>query len=322
MPRPPVTLALLFLLACARPVGHDPPAIPRADPVHQGLLAAGGRARPPRPPEPGERPVRSATPRRDQVSGRVALVIGIDRYRDAPDLTAAVADARLLADALVRLGFDEVRLLLDRRATRTAILRSVRHLARASDGEQPAVLFYAGHVRRTGGDPDGDGEELDEALLAADGRPVYDGELARALRPASGPLWLAYAGCYAGGFSDAARAGRVSTYAAPEHRLAYESPQLGQSFMVEFMVARALIGEGLLQVEEMYRYASNHMVGRDRRFRPVQDDRVPGSLVLGEPAPPPEQEQEPGTCLLPCRSGPITGRSVQFERMPASGGTR
>jgi hypothetical protein len=228
------------------------------------------------------------------------VVVGIDRYRHAPDLTAAVADARLLGHALERLGFDEVRLLLDRRATRGAILRSIRHLGRSSGTGEPAVLFFAGHVRRVGGDPDDDGEELDEALVAGDGRLVYDGEVARALHAASGPLWLAWAGCYAGGFSDAAGPGRVSTYASPEHRLAFESPDLGQSFMVEFMVARALMDQGILEVEEMFRYASNHMVGRYRRFRPLQDDRVPGPFVLGEPARAPEPSPAPGPCLLGC----------------------
>lgn len=287
MPRPPVLPALLLLVACGQAAGSGDPVLPRAG---SGELLTATRS-----PEP-----HSGRADEGLAPSRVAVVIGIDRYLHSPDLTAAVADARLLADALEHLGFDEVRLLLDRRATRAAILRSMRHLAGAGGRGEPGVLFFAGHIRHVDGDPDGDGEDQDEALLLSDGSLVYDGEVARALRRARGPLWLAYAGCYAAGFSDAAGPGRISTYAAAEHRLAYESPDLGQSFMVEFLVARALMDRGILEVEEMYRYASNSMVGRYRRFRPVQDDRVPGSLMLAEPAPPPEEEQATEPCLLGC----------------------
>jgi hypothetical protein len=191
------------------------------------------------------------------------------------------------------VGFDEVRVVLDEAATRPAIVRSLRWLAASSSRTEPAVLFFAGHVRRVAGD-DHDGEVLDEAMLAADGDLVLDGEVAEALRPARGPLWLAFAACYAAGFSDAAGPGRISTYASAEHRLAYESPDLEGSFMVEFMVRRALFGAGLVGVEEMHRYASNQMEGRYRRFRPLQDDRTRGPFVLGRGA---EADDEPPDAL-------------------------
>lgn len=253
---------------------------------------------PPAPPDAGE-PIRPpALPRIEPVRGRLAVVIGIDRYPTAPDLTAAVADARTVARALDRLGYDRVRVLLDERATRPAILSSLEWLA-TSGSREPGVLFFAGHVRRFDGDPDRDGEDRDEALLAADGAVVYDGEVARALEPTRRPLWLAYAACFAGGFSDAAGPGRVSTYASAEDRLAYESPELGRSFMVEYMVDRALLGAGIRGVEDMHRYASNQMEGRHRRYRPLQDDRVQGSLLLGEPEPAARPEGGPGLGCLP-----------------------
>ena len=303
MARPPALFALILLLACGHAgPGGEHSTLARGSGRTAGFLAAGGRAEPPAPPRAGQRIREPAGPRRAPVGGRMAVVVGIDRYRDARDLTAAVSDARLVAQALRHLGFEDVRLLAGHRATRTAILGAVRDLARADRGGQPGVFFFAGHVRQVDGDPDRDGEDLDEAMLTADGRLLYDGDLARALRTATGPLWLAYAGCFAGGFADAARAGRVSSYASPEHRLAYESPQLGNSFMVEFLVGRALLGRGIHEVEDMHAFASNQMRGRYRRFRPVHDDRVRGSLDLGEPAPPPAEEQgeEPVTCLLGC----------------------
>ena len=307
MRRLPFVLILLTLIGCgqivdrrseaARPAGGAAPDLVAASPVAPAMAPGAPpaaplpirirpSARPPAPPIPGAPAGGARLPRIDPVPGRVGLVIGIDRYPSAPDLTAAVADAELVDDALRRLGFDEVRLLTDGAATRSAILSSLRWLAASSTAGEPVALFYAGHVRRGSGD--GDRETVDEAMLAADGELVFDGEVAEALRPARGPMWLAYAACYAAGFSDAASRGRVSTYASAEDRLAFESPELGRSFMVEFMIRRGLFGAGLSGVEDMYRYASNQMEGRYRRFRPLQDDRFAGPLVLGGPAVPEE----------------------------------
>ena len=135
---------------------------------------------------------------------------------------------------------------------------------------------------------------------------MTDGELARALAPATGRLWLAWAGCFGAGFSDVAGPRRVSTYASAENALSYESPGLGHSFLAEYMVRRAALTVGRTSVEGMYRWAVKHMRGRIRRFRPLLDDRVPGDLVLAarrHREPPPSPRPEEGTCLplLGCR---------------------
>jgi hypothetical protein len=274
----------------------EPVAVLTPAPVVASAQVADHASVPPPPPVPGA-PANADPPAAiEAVPGRVAVVIGIDRYGSAPDLTAAVDDARTMEEALRHVGFEEVRVLLDARATRAAILRSIRWLAASSTRAEPAALFYAGHVRRTAGRADGDGEVLDEAMLAADGELVLDGEVADALRPAQGPLWLSYAACYAAGFDDASGPGRISTYASAEDRLAYESPDLDGSFMVEFMVRRALFGAGLLGVEEMHRYASNQMEGRYRRFRPLLDDRFRGPFLLGQPVEPGPGRPE-GLCV-------------------------
>ena len=230
-------------------------------------------------------PVLPADPR------RAAVVVGIDDYPGkGDDLVAAAADARLVRRALERVGFGEIVVLVNGRATRPAILWSARWLARRTGPGDLGAFFYAGHIRQVPGDPDGDGEDVDEALQGADGRLIFDGEMAGALSGATGPLWLAWAGCYAAGFSDAAAPGRVSSYASDENSLAYESAALGQSFMVEYLVRRALLRNGLTRVEAMHGYAWRHLRGEDRRFRPLLDDRLPGPLPL---APPPRPPQEP-----------------------------
>ncbi|HEX2031503.1 MAG TPA: hypothetical protein VHL78_08900, partial [Actinomycetota bacterium] len=217
------------------------------------------------------------------------------------------ADARLVRRALGRLGFGEIVVLVNGRATRAAILWSARWLARRTGPGGLGAFFYAGHIRQVAGDPDGDGEDVDEALQGADGRLILDGEVAAALSGARGPLWLAWAGCYAAGFSDAAAPGRVSSYASDENSLAYESTALGHSFMVEYLVRRALLGEGLTRVEAMHGYAWRHLRGEDRRFRPLLDDRLPGALRLAPPpqgppeGPPPDRAPQAQACLVVLR---------------------
>jgi hypothetical protein len=231
---------------------------------------------------------------------RVAVIIGIDDYpgKDS-DLVAAAADARTVRRLVTRLGFGQVVVLLNRDATRDAILWSARWLARRSRPGTVGMFFYAGHVRRVYGAADGDPEMVDEALLAADGELVPDGELAAALRPATGPLWLAWAGCYAAGFSDAATRGRVSSYASGEESLAWESPALGRSFMVEYVVERAMLGAGRTSVEAAHAYARRHMRHRPPRFRPLLDDRLQGPLDLVGPRSSSEGEGDDAqSCLV------------------------
>lgn len=77
-----------------------------------------------------------------------ALVIGINDYVDEriPDLQTAVGDARSVADILRRsYGFSDVRLLLDRQATDSAIIRALRRLATSSRGNDSVLIYYAGH---------------------------------------------------------------------------------------------------------------------------------------------------------------------------------
>ena len=238
-------------------------------------------------------------------STRLALVVGIDDYPGTRDLRAAQADARTVSRALQRLGFpaSSTRVLLGGEATAQRIVEGLRWLASGTRPGALGVFFYAGHVRKVGGDPDGDGEELDEALVGSDGGLVTDGTLAAALAPARGRMWLAYAGCYAEGFDDAEAPGRISTYASGEDSLAYESTALGHSFMVEYMIRRALPDAGAVSVEGLYRWASNQMEGREERFRPLQDDRVRDDLVIGAVAPapaPPAASPAPGPTARPC----------------------
>lgn len=73
-----------------------------------------------------------------------ATVVGIDDYAYQSDLDGAVNDARDLSAALRQRGAD-VQLLLDREATRSAIVRSIRsQMSKARRGDV-VVFTFAGH---------------------------------------------------------------------------------------------------------------------------------------------------------------------------------
>jgi hypothetical protein len=76
-----------------------------------------------------------------------ALVIGINDYQDKkiPALKTAVNDAGEFANLLqTRYGF-QVTLLLDRQATRQAIIDKMRDLASTASPDESVLIYYAGH---------------------------------------------------------------------------------------------------------------------------------------------------------------------------------
>src|SRR4051812_35963672 len=70
---------------------------------------------------------------------KVALVIGVGAYRNAPALPNPPNDARAMAAAPTRLGFD-TDLSLD--ADRPALEAAVRRFGAKSRGAEAAVIFY------------------------------------------------------------------------------------------------------------------------------------------------------------------------------------
>ncbi len=114
--------------------------------------------------------------------GRLALLVGIDRYpllEERFQLRSCVHDARLMAGVLEeRFGFaaEDVRLLLDKAATRDGILAGLADLRRRARPGHQLVFYYSGHgsrIRdREGDEPDG----WDETIVPHDGgRKPRDG---------------------------------------------------------------------------------------------------------------------------------------------------
>src|ERR1700753_612500 len=94
-------------------------------------------------------------------SGQVrALVIGIDAYRYVRPLKGATADARDIADVLLRMGVADLTTLIDDQAARAAVMRDIQGRADRSGPGDLVILSIAGHGAQEpehvkGSEPDG-----------------------------------------------------------------------------------------------------------------------------------------------------------------------
>lgn len=237
---------------------------------------------PPAPPSPP--PPRLVADRWEGVAptgGTWALVVGINDYPGSRhDLRSAVADADDVNTALATLGVpgDQRVVLRDGQANRATILAGLDWLVAHAGRDAVAVVFYAGHVRKLRAGV--------EALVAADGGIITDAELAQQLaRLEARRAWIGIAACYAGGFTEVAAPGRILTGAAPANSLAYENEAFGRSYMVEYMVRRAIIEHHAdRSVEAAFGFAEAEL-RRDYPNRlPVQFDWADGELDLRPPS--------------------------------------
>ncbi len=96
------------------------------------------------------------------------LTIGVDKYQHIGELDGAVNDARDIAAALRRVGAVEVVELLDGDASREAILREWRRLARTAKPGDTLVVSYAGHgAQQAEAVPESEIDGMDEFIALA-----------------------------------------------------------------------------------------------------------------------------------------------------------
>jgi WD40 repeat protein len=141
------------------------------------------------------------------------LAVGVSKYRDRSlDLDCAAADARLLADTLVKQCkggvFGDVRaaVLLDDKATGEAIRAAVRHLHTASDARVKAndlvIVFFAGHGAK---EPEKDQFYLLPHDAQVDGLAktgLSGKELADELKSLGSQVLLILDACHSAGFGE------------------------------------------------------------------------------------------------------------------------
>lgn len=109
-------------------------------------------------------------------AARQALLVGINDYRDWPDLSGAVNDVREFQQLL--RGF-EIVALTDDAATRDAILQSLDRLAMSAKRGDVIFFYYAGHGSRVRNSKTDEPDGFDETLVAVDSQHVRDKELRR-----------------------------------------------------------------------------------------------------------------------------------------------
>lgn len=208
-----------------------------------------------------------ASPAAPAPTERWVLIVGINDYAGGTlDTVGGVGDAQDFAAYAARAGVpsENVRVLTDRQATAQAIRDGLKWLGDMSTDSSFSVFHFSGHVKQVGGDPDRDGEVVDEMLWAADNRFIADGELAQWIKRIRGRSWTDIAGCEAAGFDDGISGPtRLFTSSSLEHEKSYEHPGWRNSIFTGLMVDQGMLqkradydGNARVSIQEAFRYAA------------------------------------------------------------------
>jgi hypothetical protein len=168
---------------------------------------------------------------------RYAIVVGISDYPGTgSDLDYADDDATAMYDALTTYGYApaNINLLTDMEASYDAIRDAVVDVKGKAETGDEVVFFFSGHGAKGQGDPDGDGEKVDEAIVSHNGYPdgefkyIWDGELREWFSDfATNRIIFIFDSCLSGGMTDLATPGRVINMATTENGTGYESDYWG-----------------------------------------------------------------------------------------------
>jgi len=242
-----------------------------------------------------------------------ALLIGINQYSGSTkDNIGSYQDAYNLRKYLLSLHWhaDHITLLGNSKATASMVIQSMRWLASKTNSSSTVVFYYAGHERPGHSTSDGDSESMDVGLWASDNRTVWDGTIGKELgKVRARHMWIGISSCRAGGFSDSGmvKSGRILTYSSPQSELSYEDPQAHTTVFGWYMINAAMQngagdanGDGVVTVEEAYKYARPQVISRTRnKQHPKIIDKLSGSMSLVAPVPPPPPSTQPKkTCTL------------------------
>jgi hypothetical protein len=246
---------------------------------------------------------------------RWVLIVGVNDYAGRThDTVGAVGDAQDLAAYAARAGVpsDHVRVLTDRAATAQAIRDGLRWLGDVSTDSSFSVFHFSGHVKQVGGDPDRDGEAVDEMLWGADNRFIADGELAQWIKRIRGRSWTDIAGCEAAGFDDGISGPtRLFTSSSLEHEKSYEHPEWRNSIFTGLMVDQGMLqkradfdGNARVSIQEAFRLAERDAprITAGQRTGPQHPLLAGGDgtdWYLSIPKPPPPKQER--TCFLVLR---------------------
>lgn len=148
------------------------------------------------------------------------LLVGVGAYKKGgpfTPLTGPPKDVAKMKNALTRLGYTNIVVLLDGKATKANIQKWMRRVAAKAGKNDPVIFYFSGHGSRVS-DPDGDEpkDNLDETLVPYDvgsnrESHLIDDEIAAWIRTVkSHKLTLIFDSCHSGG----AHKGMRAKYAA------------------------------------------------------------------------------------------------------------
>lgn len=103
---------------------------------------------------------------RKRTARKLALCIGINSYASQP-LSGCVNDSKRWADTLETLGF-KVKRIIDRDATRSAIVQNLRELITGAREGDELVFQYAGHGAQVEDDDGDEDDRFDEVFVPID----------------------------------------------------------------------------------------------------------------------------------------------------------
>jgi len=230
-------LAMVLLLILEAPIALATPEKDNSSPASNVELVKKVTLR--GKPVGGGKPVRQAATgvlgaSLDTGAKRYAIVVGISDYPGASsDLQYADDDAAAVYNALIEVYHYQshnIDLLTDMGASYNAIQNAINEVkGKARPGDE-VVFFFSGHGAKGQGDPDGDGEKVDEAIVSHDGSPdgnfiyIWDGDLKEWFSGFNtNRIIFIFDSCLSGGMTDLAASGRIINMATTEKGTGYES---------------------------------------------------------------------------------------------------
>lgn len=222
---------------------------------------------------------------------RWAVIIGIADYqgRDS-DLWHPDEDAKEMKSELIEFGYpsDNIKLLLNRRATAQAITDAIDWLiSNEKDGDE-VVFFYSGHgYRALDGEWDDDIEKdgYDEMIVSHDFYGLPDGWFRQKFAAVESTKFaLMFGSCHSGGMfdddDDLQGTGRVIASACKADQYGWDYLLLGNTLWGYYFVDEGLLDNNAFSVETAHEYAYPHVVAEQPDSQPQLYDNYPGHFEL------------------------------------------
>ncbi|HUU62409.1 MAG TPA: caspase family protein [Dehalococcoidia bacterium] len=277
-----IGIMLVFLLALAgtsaattQPMGGAFETTPKDLPVMKLPDDMSGGPTTPTGNPYGVPPGQDKKPKPDDGSeaNKWAVVIGISNYRAGDSLWNPANDAKEMKQALIdNYGFPEnnIKLLLDRKATARAIDKAIDWLAKSEDADSSVVFFFSGHGYRAADadkwDSDDEVDGYDELIVTYDNYGLPDGWLKGKLSTLESlKITLAFGSCHSGGMfddpDDLQGEGRVIAAACKADEYGWDYLQLRNTLWGYYFVDEGLLqgladlnGDGV-SIQEAHAYA-------------------------------------------------------------------